>query len=81
MNNEVRKLFDDLFIDFIEERGIQLWPEWKRTKQGFGTVVEVGDPEKWTVSSSKPFKQVTRPSLKAALTALAMELGDVRFKK
>lgn len=71
MSNEVAKLFDDLFIDFIEQNDIQIWPE--RNAKGI--------PTGWVVQCPVPFKQVTRGNLKAALTYLAFELGDLRFKQ
>jgi len=62
--NEVAKDFDTLFLDYVEEHKIQLWPNKDGT---------------WTVQHTKPFIQVTRSSLKAAMVKLFITLEEVKF--
>lgn len=65
-NNEVAKDFDDLFVNFIEEHKMQLWYDKYQAS--------------WTLQCPKPFTQVTRDNLKAAVVHMAFKLGDLRFK-
>lgn len=69
---DIHKAYDTLLLDVIEERGIQLWPN--RNSKGTAIV-------SWTVSSSKPWVQTTKQSLKAALVKHLFKLHELQFVK
>lgn len=74
MANEVAHDFNGLYLDFIEEKGLQIWPEYNPPVHGQRTI------KCWTVQCIKPFKQVSHENLKGAITKMAFKLGDLRFK-
>jgi hypothetical protein len=75
VSNEVAHDFNGLYLDFIEERGLQLWPEWNIPVRGKQTI------KCWTIQCRKPFIQVSHENLKGAITKIAFRLGDLRFKE
>lgn len=67
----VAKDFDELFLDFMERRGVQVWPN--RNSKGTAIV-------SWTASCANPFIQTTKQNLKAAIVKLMFKLEELKLK-